>query len=81
MRFREHRGTLSDSLRTEVVLNGQAAITACVRSLSGIPPFQDSQLLISSYDPNPDPRTGWSRTDVVTIDGHGVVGFVDGVSS
>jgi hypothetical protein len=76
MKFREHRGSLWDSMATLVELPDRAALLAhCQRLLD---PFDvqvlDSQLRIEPY--TYDDRVRW-ETWIVSIDGYGVIGFTD----
>jgi hypothetical protein len=85
MKFREHRGTLEDSMKTIVELPDRAALIAHCRKL--LAPygfeFQNSWLHVEPYawfdseKPHWDARIKW-HTYIVTLDGYGVLGFTDG---
>ena len=79
MRFREHRGSLNESLKTVVTLKNRAALVRyCQRLLRSFCfQFAASALHISKYDLCHDKRADWNRTYIVTIDGYGVMGFTD----
>lgn len=77
MKFREHRGSLADSMATCIELLDKAALVAhCQRLLKPYnKSFEPEQLRVAPYCR--DDRTGWD-THIVTIDGYGVMGFTDG---
>jgi hypothetical protein len=82
MIFREHRGSLNDSMKTRVVLPDRATlIEHCRQVLScwpTAPKVDDSTLWVHIYTDLPDDRTGWIKTYMVGVYGYGVVGFTDG---
>jgi hypothetical protein len=77
--FREHRGSLAESIQTKVILNNRDELIAhCTSILSE---FQEKltpeQLEVKLYDSNYDSRIAWDTTYSVTIAGKGVIGFTD----
>jgi hypothetical protein len=85
MRFREHRGSLSDSLDTMVEID--ATIAAIVRHVNRrLAGFDDvrpgfkagpGDVRVNAYYMEPDRRTGWAKTYIVVVDGYGPFGFCD----
>lgn len=77
MKFRQHRGSLADSMKTVVELPDRAALLAHCRAL--LLPYQfefpDAALHVERY--GPDARSGWDSQSLVTIDGYGVMGMTD----
>lgn len=87
MRFREHRGSLADSMETVVSFDQgrDALIRYCQLLLKPYGyEFDSSQFHVEPYG-SPDGRAfrdsrvdpPWD-THLVTIDGYGVMGFTDG---
>lgn len=78
MKFREHRGSLDESMETCVELDDRADLVAHMRRQLAhyYFEFEDAQLKVEPYAI--DKRIGWLDTHIVTIDGYGVVGFTDG---
>lgn len=80
MRFRQHRGGLSDSLETVVHIDNRAALLEHLAAL--LAPFYfdkeriDKGLKIEPYG-GIDARIGWN-TYIVTLERYGVLGFTDG---
>jgi len=72
MRFREHRGTLADSMATVVEVADRAALVAHVENLLG----HAADIEVKPYG-GVDQRNGWD-TYIVTLAGYGVLGFTDG---
>jgi len=74
MRFREHRGPLTDAMATVVELPDRDALIAHCRALLNASGFEfaDEALKIASYAS--DPRIGWDPQSLVTIQGYGVMG-------
>jgi hypothetical protein len=73
LRFREHRGSLEDSLRTAVDLKNRAALVAHIAGL--LRPFRevtDADIRIEPY--KYDERIDW-MTWIVSVRNFGVVGF------
>lgn len=82
MKFREHRGSLKDSMRTCVTLENTAALMAHIAGIFQEPmmrlfPYKAEKVHVSEYYMQPDDRTGWPNTYIVTIEGYGVLGFTD----
>lgn len=77
MKFRQHRGSLADSMDTLTLLPDRAALIVHCRWL--LAPFnvsfRDDQLSIVAY--SADPRIGWDPQSVVLIDGYGLIGMTD----
>ena len=76
MRFREHRGTMVESLRTTVHFEGRDALVAIVQDRLASIAFEPEDLEVSLYIV--DTISGWNSTHVVTLKGYGVAGFTDG---
>lgn len=76
--YRDHRGSLGDSMATLRALSSRAALVEYLRASLGpaAPPDLAAKLNIEPYAR--DPRIGWEDTHIVTIAGFGVVGFTDG---
>ena len=78
MKFREHRGDLSDSLTTTVEIDGWDDLVAHLKGV--LAPFPsvtvtDDALHVEFYAQ--DDRIDWN-SHIVTLDGYGVLGFTDG---
>jgi hypothetical protein len=74
IRFREHRGSLADSLATTVTVTSRAELIAHVARLLDPIPVTSEQLGVAPYCF--DARIGW-ETHIVTLRDYGVVGFTD----
>ena len=77
MKFREQRGSLTDSMKTAVDLPDYAALIAHLRKL--VPPWSMLPISAATVHIKPygyDERIGWD-THIVTLDGYGVLGFTD----
>lgn len=77
MKFREHRGSLADSMATEAEVADHATLVAHIAAL-----FVDMPVTVTAEALHVAPyafdkRTGWN-THLVTLDDYGVVGFTDG---
>lgn len=79
MRFRMHRGSLDESMKTVIDVDGFNGLAAHIREkfIDFGPTFDDSQLKIKAYGGD-DARIGWRDVHIVTIDGYGVVSFCEG---
>lgn len=79
MRFRMHRGSLDESMKTTVNVDGRAGLAAHIREkfIDLGPIFEDHQLTVDPYNGDDD-RIGWNDVHIVTIIGYGVVGFCEG---
>lgn len=82
MRFREHRGSLADSVATMVEL--APTMDALVLHLQAIakpwptmPPINRHTVTVTDQTPKPDNRIGWAETRYVVLQGYGVLGMVD----
>lgn len=78
MRFREHRGGLTESMETLVVLQDRTALVAHIREL--VSPY----MILSDWDASIDVKPynggmpdGWDQTYIVLVKDHGVIGFTD----
>lgn len=85
MKFREHRGTLADSMQTQVELPDRAALLAHIAKL--LEPFgykfEPSWVHVEPYAWYEADKAYWDKrvrwhTYIVTLDGYGVLGFTDG---
>lgn len=74
VKFREHRGSLAESMKTEVDVEGLDGLLAHIRKLAEpwptFPPVTSETVRVSPYGF----VTGWH---IVTLDGYGVLGFTD----
>jgi len=78
MKFRFHRGSLADSIKTLVELKGRDDLVKHCQSLLGQDfVFEPSALKVEPYGSGGDERIGWEHVFVVTIEGYGVIGFTD----
>lgn len=79
MRFREHRGSLADSLATLVELDTRAQLIEHIENCYAcfIHGYDFSEIRIEPYFMEPDARCGWERTYIVSLPGLGVIGFTD----
>lgn len=82
MRFREHRGSLADSMETMVEL--APTMDALIAHLQAIatpwptfPPINRHTVTVTEHTPKPDNRIGWPETRYVVLQGYGVLGMVD----
>jgi hypothetical protein len=76
MKYRQHRSTLAESLKTVVEIPATFdALWEEVRKTITLPETFREDLSMAFYCK--DDRTGWD-TYIVTIDMYGVVGFTDG---
>lgn len=83
VKFREHRGSINDSLETLVELADRPALVEHIRkalieplNIPGLDRAVD-HLLVTSYYPRYDHRTEWPATYIVTVPGLGPVGYTD----
>ncbi len=79
MKYREHRGGLSESMETVVEVSDREALLEHIRKVAQawptFPPVTTETVHIRPY--GWDERIGWD-THIVTLDGYGVLGFTDG---
>lgn len=75
--FREHRGSLDESMGTLVTLSGRRELLAHVHRLLDPWRVRFHDIEIELYSDKPDTRIGWKQTYVVKVSGYGVVGFTD----
>ena len=73
MRFREHRGTLDESIKTRVELPDRAALVQHIENLHAcfIHQLDFSKIEVKQYSAEPN----WEY--IVSLDGYGVIGFTD----
>jgi hypothetical protein len=79
MKFRQHRGSLDESMGTLVELADYGALVSHIRGLlrpHGVA-VEDNDVRVDLYDNRPDPRIGWERTYVVVVSNYGVIGMTD----
>jgi hypothetical protein len=74
MRFREHRGTLAESLETAVEIESRAELIAHLRTVYQFE-IRERDLVCRPYAS--DPRVE-GQTYIVTLAGFGVLGFLNG---
>jgi hypothetical protein len=71
--FREHRGSLGDSMRTAIVLDNREEVVAHIANL--LRPYCVIKSEDVSFKPyGYDPRIDW-QTLIVSVKDYGVVGF------
>ncbi|MFZ2509085.1 MAG: hypothetical protein WAW79_11515 [Steroidobacteraceae bacterium] len=79
MQFREHRGSLDNSMETVVELADHAALMDHLRALAKpwptFPPINEKTVSVVPYCR--DERIGWD-THIVRLVGYGVLGYTDG---
>lgn len=77
MKFREHRGSLAESMATMVEMPDRSALVAHIaKQLSGWPvAVNDEAITVESY--GHDDRIGWDAHIVILKD-FGPIGFTDG---
>ncbi len=76
MNFREHRRSLNASMKTLVALRDRNDLVKHCEHIVG-ETFEPTALRVEPYDNGPDNRIGWLTTFIVTLDGYGVMGFID----
>jgi hypothetical protein len=79
MKFRPHKGQLADSLAEMIEVNGRDGLIAHIRKELApfeMDDFDDRALHIQLYYGDDD-RIGWKNVSIVTLDGYGVIGFVE----
>lgn len=76
--FREHRGGLAESLKTQVKLADRAALIAHIENVLRPCSFlvSDSVIDIAFYA-NDRRMPEWEETFIVTLQGYGVLGFTN----
>lgn len=83
VQFREHKGSLSDSMKTLKTFNTLDELRLHVMEIMRTygASISASSIVIEPYSDQPDDRIGWQRTFVVNVvggDTQGVVGFTNG---
>lgn len=76
MKFRPHRGLLTDSMAACVDVADSAALIAYLQSQDPDSELNYTQIQIEPYGNGTDARVGWTNLCIVTLDGYGVLGFV-----
>lgn len=74
MKFREHRGSLSDSMKTVREFEGIDGLREIIGDIPLIP--SDSEISVEPYC-DKDDRIGWNDVHIVSTS-DGVLGFTDG---
>jgi hypothetical protein len=84
MKFREHRGSLADSMKTVVEVRNKEELVEHIRKLFSpyVGDFQFDKIKVEPYGPPYTPvvydqRIGW-HTYLVTMPEYGVIGWTDG---
>lgn len=82
MRFREHRGTIEDSLDTLVELPDRDALVKHLITIWGellklSPAIDFGKVVVSPYRKSYDHRSDWAQTYIVAVPGVGPVGYTD----
>lgn len=80
--FREHRGSLEDSMKTLVEIDNNAeSLIEHINKVLEIDYIKDA-LIVERYGnlraKNDDTRIAWENVHIVIINGYGVVGFANG---
>jgi hypothetical protein len=79
MKFREHKGSLSESMKTVVEVADHTALLEHIRALAApwptFPPVSADTVHIERHCY--DERIEWDNY-IVTLDGYGVLGYTDG---
>lgn len=78
IKFREHRGGLAESLDTTVTIEDRQDLIKHIQLL--VKPWDIEvvpQSIHVQYYGNEQRAAGWNNMHIVTIDGHGVIGFTD----
>ena len=79
MRFREHRGSADEAMKTLIVLKDRDALVKHCQAL--LEPFafhfEPEDLEVNLYYSFPDVNSRWEKTYVVTIKKCGAIGFTD----
>ncbi|CAN5951012.1 unnamed protein product [Sphagnum jensenii] len=80
MKFREHRGSLDESMKTLVLLFDRAALVKHIHDL--LYPWnidvEDRDVKVERYNNGRgDPRIGWGDLYIVTVKDFGVIGWTD----
>lgn len=77
-RYRDHRGSLAESMETMRTVSTRDDLIAYLREDLGkwSFTFPDDAVHIEPY--YPDNRIGWEKSYIVTVENFGVVGYTDG---
>jgi hypothetical protein len=86
MKYRDHRGSLADSMKTLVELPAtRKALIAHLattwpfsQSLSGLDAKRLEDVTVERYFEDGDDRIGWKEVWIVVLSDFGVLGFTDG---
>jgi len=79
-RFREHRGSLEDSLATEKVLtsNSKDVLIDCIKEILNTYPIDVDEAKVTIEPYTKGGRTfGWKDTYIVSLRFYGVIGFTN----
>lgn len=76
--FREHRGGLAESMKTIVKVNNHKELVEHCKTImaKNNETFEPDNLNIAPYG-GADSRIGWESVYIVTIKGHGVIGYTN----
>lgn len=80
MKFRPHKRHLEDSLAEQEEVEGRDGVIALIRrelAPYSMDKFPKKAVHIDPYIPGIEERTGWKNVSIVTLDGYGVIGFVE----
>lgn len=77
MLFREHKGSLEDSMKTVFSFDSKESLFAHCKSICIREGLNTDDFTVKLYQDFPDERIGWDKTYIVTTK-EGVLGFTDG---
>lgn len=79
MKYRPHKGSLDESMKYAVDVEGRAGLIAHLRKeLDGWQvDIDDDKVRVQPYVMH-DAFAGWKDVHIVTLDGYGVLGFCEG---
>jgi hypothetical protein len=80
MKFRPNKRYLTESLLEQEEVDGRAGVIALLRrelAAYSMDHFPDKAVHIDPYIMGIEERTGWMNVYIVTLDGYGVIGFVE----
>jgi hypothetical protein len=81
MLFRQHRGNLSESMKTLVELKDKEALVLHCQGLVDLFfTFEPDELTVELSSDKEDARIGWKQTYFVIIKNFGVIGMTDSPS-
>jgi hypothetical protein len=76
MKFRLHRGTLTESMTTVREITSRTELLRVVAA--DLAPLRITDEMIRTVHYGPDSRINWKDSYLVIVDGFGVAGFTDG---